>query len=451
MMCLVYCFQDYVYLISFSEENPLQVFIHDLLLHQQFRKHVVITDYVTEMPAKLFASHCDPGDLSVILEVVSFHFLLSVCDERASLRFIQSLSWSTGFLETTELGVSATLALFGIPVMFTAPYILQAHLILLASKSIGLLMPNDDGKPDDATFESYMSAFELSVNLYGRYMSVLESTELPSRDEVATSSLKEPNFGSYIKLSTKDKINVQIQNLVDFCETHLSGFLSGNMDQFLNDSFSYISENQQIIDLSCREKGSLMLNCLVSNILSKQTAMNKMPRKDGRILQVECCLAAVLKLMSSSLLKILWFLKQNSCLGGKRTPTDNHCSEYKFVTSVIHSFGKYNAHRYVKNILFNECDALTERHKEIELLFEHLSSLALYSFTRRLTFLWNGCIFMMMTITNLFQFEKDKFVALSQLLGYTHENSKTQFSAPKSLQVAVFIILRVSLFHFPYI
>ncbi|KAJ0974233.1 hypothetical protein J5N97_016198 [Dioscorea zingiberensis] len=412
----------------------LEVFIHDLLLHRQLRKHVVITDYVTGTPDKLFVSHCNPGDLSAIFEVISFHFLLSVCDERAFMKFIQSLSWSTEVLETAELSVAATLALLGIPAMFSAPYMLQAHVILLASKCIGIQMPNNDRKLDVAIFECCMSAFELSVNLYARYISALDSTEFPSRDEEAAICSKELSFGSCIQPITRDRINLQIQNLVDFCDTHFSGFLSRNEVQFLNSSVSYIRENQQVIDKSCREEGSLILNCLVSRILSNEAAKNTMPHKDGRILQVECCLAAVLKLMSSSLLKILCVLKQNSYLGGKRTPMHNYCSAYEFIMGVINSFEKYGAHRHVKNIVFGEYDTQTGSCNVIKLMLEHFSSLALYSFNRRLIFLWNGCIFMMMTVMNLFQFEKDKFDAFSQFLGYTHETSTTQFSAPKSVQ-----------------
>ncbi|KAJ6843276.1 uncharacterized protein M6B38_297155 [Iris pallida] len=412
----------------------LEVFIDELFLHPEMRKHLTLTDSVSSSNEKLFVSHSCHGDIHAILELVCGHFILSVGDDLSFKRFISSLSWSNevgGVIH--ELSPDSALQLLGQLITFSAPLLLQTHLILLASRCIGIHMPADGSKSDVLQMNRYILAFELSANLYERYMPVISFTDniIGEKREASTCD-KGISFDFYVRTMTYNKLNHQIEKLIDFCHMHTNGLFSGTTDDILKGSIAYIKENQHFINETFREKTCLILRYIISAILlwEKETS-----HEDEESIQQEIfCVAAVLKLMSSSLLHIIWLLTQDETLGGmkKARKHDAHCKEYDFILGITSCFRNYSGNQAFQKFIFDVMGANTGRHRETMLMLSHFSSVLLFSRRKKIDFLWKGCIFMLMSLLNLFIFEDGNLDAFAQLLSHRGKASLSHSSLAKN-------------------
>ncbi|KAG1361799.1 hypothetical protein COCNU_10G000180 [Cocos nucifera] len=396
----------------------LEVFIDEFLVPRQLRKHFIMTDHVSATTDKLFASHGINGDISAIQELVSGHFLLTYYDESTFSGFIHSLSWTDEVGDVIpELGLDAALTLLGSSTMSSLPLMLQAHLILLASRCIGIQRPTDD-KSDDEVMSRYILAFELSVKLYVDYMSNIDLIDNYIGFVGQSGSCAKKSLDSYVRSVTCNMLNYQIDKLVDFCHSHSQGMLSGTKTDIVSNSVAYIRANHHVVDEMCRDETCLFLNLITLGILPGEFEKSTSDNRGDKIQQEIYCLAAVLKLMSSALLQIVWNLRQNGCLRGVKTLKDyTICKEYDFILSIISCFGKYGANQLVQKILLDVMGMHPVQHKGAMLMLAHFVCLSLYSFSRRLGFLWKGCIFMMMTIMNLLLLEEDSLDAFRPSLG----------------------------------
>nr|XP_010934362.1 uncharacterized protein LOC105054525 isoform X2 [Elaeis guineensis] len=395
----------------------LEVFIDEFLVQPQLRKHFIMTDYVSATTDKLLASHGINGDISAVQELVSGHFLLTYYHESTFSGFIHSLSWTDEVDDMIpELGLDAALTLLGSCTMFTLPPMLQAHLILLASRCIGVQRPTDN-KPDDELMGRYILAFELSVKLYVNYTSNLDLIDKYIGFVGQSGSRTTKSLDSYLRSVTRNMLNYQIDKLVDFCHSHSQGMLSGTKADILSNSVAYIRGNHHVVDEMCRDETCLFLNLITLGILPGEIEESTSDKRGDKIQQEIYCLAAVLKLMSSALLQIVWNLRQNGCLHGVKTLKDyTICKEYDFILSIISCFGKYDANQLVQNILLDVMGMHPVQHEGAMLMLAHFVCLSSYSFHRRLGFLWKGCIFMMMTIMNLLLLEEGSLDAFSPSL-----------------------------------
>lgn len=412
----------------------LEVFVDELFLHPEMRKHFTLTDSVSSSNEKLFVSHSYHGDIHSILELVSSHFLLSVGDDLSFKRFISSLSWSNevgGVIH--ELSPDSALQLLGQFIMFSAPLLLQTHLILLASRCIGIHMPADSSKSDVLQMNRYILAFELSANLYERYMPALSFTDniIGEKREASTCD-KGISFDFYVRTMTYNKLNHQIEKLIDFCHMHTNGLFSGTTDDILKGSIAYIKENQHFINETFREKTCLILRYIITATLLWE---NETSHEDEESFQQEVfCVAAVLKLMSSSLLHIIWLLTQDGTLGGmkKARKHDAHCKEYDFILGITSCFRNYSGNQDFQKFIFDDVmGANTGRHRETMLMLSHFSSVLLFSRRKKIDFLWKGCIFMLMSLLNLFIFEDGNLDAFAQLL--SHRGKASSFHSSQDL------------------
>ncbi|XP_064972014.1 uncharacterized protein LOC135616592 [Musa acuminata AAA Group] len=396
----------------------LEVFIDEFLKNCQMRKHFTMTDNVSVTEQKLFVSHGSYGDIYAIQEIISSHFLLSTNDEWTFNGFINSLSWANEVEnDVSEICLSTMLTLLGFRNMFFIPCMLEAHLLLWASKCISIQRPKVDRGLNEELMNSHILAFELSVNVYIGHISRIGLVSNINGEHVQPCYHdKKLSFDSCIQPMTYYKLQHQMDSLFEFCCLNSQDFLSETKADIANKSFAFIKENSHILDDIFRDEACLILQYIVINILSEENVEDTKHENESKISQEMYCFAAVLKLMSSSLLQIIWNLRQKGCVGGSEALGNKvACREYNFIAGIISCFGKYELNQLVKRILLDVIGSNSAKH-ESNLMLAHFASLLYHSFRRRLGFLWNSCIIMMMVILNLLIFEEGNLDVLMPLV-----------------------------------
>ncbi|XP_043712152.1 uncharacterized protein LOC122660952 isoform X2 [Telopea speciosissima] len=363
----------------------LEVFVDELLLHRDLRQYFMIADSISSASEKLFVSHSSHDDSDDVLEVISAHFLLSFSDEQASSKLHNaSLWWHTKDLRTSELSLTASLALLGSPVISSAPKIIQAHLIFMVSRAIGINITPQNTRLDLTIMNCYISALERSIMLYTQIISSLQVGDdligvyIGTFSSVRPTTWKRgwhPSFEFYIRPVTYSKVNHKITELA--CSQHscLCDLNSRKKSDLLNASISYMKDNQSVLDESSREEILSILNCIISRILSHE------------------------------------------------------------FEGIIGCFQQCCVSQPVQKLFPEAMGSSQSRHKESKLMFMHFVGLLLFSFGRELEFLWKGCIFNMMTLMNLFLFEEGSLDALRELLGLGNQSFSSGSSIDKVPQV----------------
>ncbi|XP_043712151.1 uncharacterized protein LOC122660952 isoform X1 [Telopea speciosissima] len=424
----------------------LEVFVDELLLHRDLRQYFMIADSISSASEKLFVSHSSHDDSDDVLEVISAHFLLSFSDEQASSKLHNaSLWWHTKDLRTSELSLTASLALLGSPVISSAPKIIQAHLIFMVSRAIGINITPQNTRLDLTIMNCYISALERSIMLYTQIISSLQVGDdligvyIGTFSSVRPTTWKRgwhPSFEFYIRPVTYSKVNHKITELA--CSQHscLCDLNSRKKSDLLNASISYMKDNQSVLDESSREEILSILNCIISRILSHEFEGTATHKSGYLGFEEVHLLASTLKLLSSSLLQTVWFMKQKGSSESHRTLKDySCCEEYEFIIGIIGCFQQCCVSQPVQKLFPEAMGSSQSRHKESKLMFMHFVGLLLFSFGRELEFLWKGCIFNMMTLMNLFLFEEGSLDALRELLGLGNQSFSSGSSIDKVPQV----------------
>ncbi|KAJ4963011.1 hypothetical protein NE237_022950 [Protea cynaroides] len=423
----------------------LEVFADELLLHQHLRQYFTIADSVSSASEKLFMCHSSYGDSYNVLEVISAHFLLSFSDEQACSKLHDaSLWWHAKDSRTFKLSLIASLALLGSPVVFSAPKLFQAHLISMVSRAIGIDIAPQNTLLDLRIMDCYISALERSVMLYTQNMSSLQvGDNLIGVYTGKFSSVRprilrgcNPSFECYIRPVTYNKINHKITELACSQQSCICDLDSRKKSDLLDASISFMKDNQSLLDNSLREEIMSILHCIISRILSFEFEGNATHKSGYLDFEEGHLLASTLKLLGSSLLQIVWCMRQNGSSETLKTLKDySFCKEYDFIIDIIGCFQQCCVSQPVQKLFSDATGSCQSRHKESKLMFMHFAGLLLFSFAGELEFLWKGCIFMMMTLMNLFIFEEGSLDALRELLGL--ESLSSRSSIDKVSQVKI--------------
>ncbi|XP_042504319.1 uncharacterized protein LOC122081314 isoform X3 [Macadamia integrifolia] len=365
----------------------LEVFADELLLHRHLRLYFMIADSVSSATERLFMCHNSHGDSDDVLEVISAHFILSLSDEQASSKLQNaSLWWHSMDLRTSELTLTASLALLGSPVISSAPKIIQAHLLFMVSRAIGIDIAPQNTRSDFRFMNGYISALERSIMLYTHNISSLRvGDDLLGVYTGSFSSVQpgiwkrgfHPSFECYIRPVTYSTINHKITELACSQHSHVCDLNSRKKSDLLNASILYMKDNQSVLDKSSREEILSILNCIISRTLSLESE------------------------------------------------------------GIIGCFQQCSVSQPVQKLFPEAMRSCQSRHKESKLMFMHFAGLLLFSFARELEFLWKGCIFMMMTMMNLFIFEEGNLDALRELLGLRNNSLSSISSIDKVSQVQI--------------
>ncbi|XP_010255754.1 PREDICTED: uncharacterized protein LOC104596352 isoform X2 [Nelumbo nucifera] len=375
----------------------------------------------------IYASNNSITSVSVVEE---FNASMSLAKQPCSL--IPILCLMLEELRFPELSLTAAIVLLGTPTVFSAPPIFQVHLISLISRAVGIVRDPEDTRLNPRAKNCYISAFEHSVILYNLHISSLEfgsnhfggNIKLVDKPCILGGGCQ-PSFQSNVRPVTYNRINHEIPKSTCSWHSGVHESYSKMTSGIMSVSIAYMTENLYILDKTCRDEIFSILKYIISRILSNEIAFNVLNKDVNGISEKMYLLASILKLMSSSLLQIVWWLKQNGSSGCQKTLEDYpSCREYDFIMGIIGCFQQYSVSQPIQLIFSDARGVYPGRHKESIVMLIHMAGLLLFSFNSGLEFLWKSCIFMMMTIMNLITFEEGNVDGLRSLLGFEKESAQ---------------------------
>ncbi|KAF3792445.1 hypothetical protein EJ110_NYTH11541 [Nymphaea thermarum] len=403
----------------------LEVFVDELLMNQDFQQYLMTTDSITSVSKKLFKSQHTYGNVANVLEVVSAHFLHFFSDESAVTKFSKTLFWScNGNLKPSELSLSSAMVLLGIIANTAATYLLKTHVISLVAKSIGICM-NLHHKKEDLGIHmlSYVSAFEVSVDLYLKHSSVLEvidhylkadnSFDLSEKERSAFGFGMATAFESFVQPVTSGRIDLQSLKFAESCSPIFDKkFYSFDL---MSATLSYINDIKPLFDPSFTKEISEILNCITLKCLTSVRKDTSLKIAEEETAGKICYLSALLKLMGCSLLQIVYQIRGSHNASSLKTLNDYaHCREYHFIADILGSFRHWRPQSGI--IASGALLKHPETHKETKLVIVHFCSLLLFCYETGSKFLWKSCIFVLMVFINLLVFEEGNVDALNSIL-----------------------------------
>jgi hypothetical protein len=363
-----------------------------------------------------------PGALS-IRELLLAHLYLSFPKEiclNFTDSFCQSLVMSNACNDrASELGLwfdlNSILALLNTSFSSPMPYILQAHMAILASKCI------ETQKSEQLIglgLDQAISAFELSTKLYWRSLCDLK---LGKRSR--------PYLGREAKKSLSNQAPAFHMNEIILLPPEKSGEIA-QKDLFLLIS-SYVDETQRIMHESSRLQTGDTLKGIVSTLLGDKELGNK--QLSRCIISEELVsLAAFTRLMASSLFRVLAEARamirhaQRSGRKQKYLGLEAQLMSYLDLKtgSTFHLVGS-NVDRVVRKILLDAFCVGSSSRKRSVLMMQHFLKLMLVGLHARIDFLWKACVLVLSATLDLMALEGEEFDALKILAGDACEPVET--------------------------
>ncbi|KAI3995236.1 hypothetical protein MKX01_032038 [Papaver californicum] len=397
----------------------IEVFINEFLVNKKLGDYFTMVESISSTTDKLFMCPLDLGSSNIVLELISSHFLLSVSDEptfKNSLEaFLPLCDEKPPFLDLISL--NAAMQLLSTIIIYSPPQILQAYIISLISGRSSINMASENQASDPRLVNWYISAFEISMDLYSQNMSSLQSgddhEEPKSGSEFSdkpctAGGLSHLSFESHIRPVMYSQLKVHTTN---FAKTS-HGLALKTKSDIMNACTAYMKQNQNILNESYRDECFSVLCNIISRILSGDLVAHKLWKK-GKISRQEMyLLAPIVNLMSSSLLQTIWSMQKRS-LGNLRMLKDySQCKEYDMIISIISCFQQFSISQPMETLVLDMMAHYPARHKYSKVMFMHFAGLLLFSFEAGLEVLSKGCIFMLMILMNLFIFEEGNLDAL---------------------------------------
>ncbi|KAJ4794509.1 hypothetical protein LUZ62_045755 [Rhynchospora pubera] len=360
---------------------------------------------------------------SLIRELVLAHLHLSfpkhICVNFTD-SFCHSLALPTASNDKVglELGLDSALALLSTSSSSSMPYLLQAHVAMLASKCIETQIQL---QVSGSGFDRAISAFELSGKLYWR---CLCDVDLGQRAR------------PYLSRGAKNLFQ------------HTSPDIVSQKDLFLWIS-SYIDEVQETVHESSRRlQNGETLKVIVSMFLADEELGEK---RVAGISEELVSVAALARLMASSLFQVVAEARAMVGHAQRRNRREKHLELERQLMSSLdlesdaerHLVGS-KADRIVRKILCNEISVGSSSRKKSVLMLQHFMKLMLFGLRARADFLWKACILVLSAIMNLMAFEGE-FDALKMLSGDTRDpvearkdSTRKRKSNEKQLKSSVF-------------
>lgn len=418
----------------------LQVLLDELLVHGQLRSFLKLIDSVAPVGEMLFKSHYGWGDTGVLMEVISAHFSVAFHGKEVLEDFlqrlfsIQTMEYKYSF-RSLEVGPTAATLLLLNPIIFSAPKLLQAHLISLISEAISNVPCYENWKPDIRLANCVLSAFENSIVLYTKCIKNLrlDRDYRKCKDSVRDVCGKnfQPLFDSVLSPATRKKIDKIISQRGDLSESCLDRISYKMKSDLVSSSIRYLKECQHVLDKSCQNESLSILSCII--VRASDIFNDRSVNPIGGCLQDLCVLASILKLMSSSLLEAIRYLRNNGDSNNLKSLRDyTSCEEYDFVVSKIKCFDNFSIHLPVQELLGNVLNSNSMRHRNSKTMFLHFSGLLSLSFASGLDFLVKGCLLNLMAVLNLFVFEEGNLDPFRVLL-----DSMPEYSSFRAPQVSI--------------
>lgn len=403
-------------------------------MQKSLREYFLLIDSASSISEMLFTCHFGHDDIGTVLEVIAAHFILSFSNEQAFEGFLNSLFWQHNIdFRIPEMSLTASLSLLLNPIMLSAPKMIQAYMILLVSEAIGIGMSSKYLKPDIKMMDCYLTAFERSILLYARHMSSfhMDAHPIGTNSSTVKSCMlgnSELAFESFLQPATRNKINHLVTKFSDFWDSYVNnGSLSKN-SHLVDASITYTKESLYLLD---KPFGDKILSMLTSIVLrgSSDNICDTVLYNDGISPQEIYLLASILKLMSSSMLQSIWCLRHSSSSGCLKTMQDVLlCKKYDFLVHLIGGFRQFDIYLPIQKFVSDMMKTYPTRHKQSRWMLLHFTGLLSSSYVSGHDFLVKNCIFMMMSLLNLFVFEEGDLDALSSLFNSQLESISSKSS-----------------------
>lgn len=248
----------------------VEVFVEEFLLHRCNRELFKRTELSFSTNVKLFPTHCRCSHNGALLEIASAHFILSFDHEMSLSKFQCSLFWSSEKdLDVPQLSLEAILLLIRSMVICSAPYIFQAHFILLASKVARVDFSPNIQKQNAVLLDKYISAFDISVNMYISLMASFPLNIDPSKENsYQCGSCELGYFNYYIQPTTHEKINSLVGNLAEYSDSFSNGMHCESKEDNITSAMDFFKEKLHLIEEKFREETYLFLKSILSVITS---------------------------------------------------------------------------------------------------------------------------------------------------------------------------------------
>ncbi|KAK4341123.1 hypothetical protein RND71_039624 [Anisodus tanguticus] len=318
----------------------MHVFVDELLVHGQLRQYFKLIDSLASSAEIIFTPHSGQGDIAISL-------LLN-------------------------------------PIILSAPILMQAQLISMIYEATFLLVDMENLKTNHRPVNFSLSLFEKSVALYMKHMSLFQ---IDCRSSFAShSSNKEAEvkgihslFESCILASIRKEINNLILKFEDSSQSHFLKFFF-EMKSDLISCITYVKESRYLLDKSCQDEIMSTLSCL---ILRASDSFEENALVDASLEDI-CLLVSILKLMSSSLLQVVWCLRCDLNSDCPKTLKDfSSCGEYNSILGIIDCFRELSIYSSVQSLSRQMMEIDSEKHK-VSKMFLHFSGLLSFSFFKRL-------------------------------------------------------------------
>ncbi|KAJ4849398.1 hypothetical protein Tsubulata_024483 [Turnera subulata] len=408
-----------------------EVFADELLAHKSLRQHLMLIDsYSSPGTHMVFHSQFGgPGDIATVLESISAHFIHSFLSppplSSAFHNFLDTLFWSGSSNpprnRIPQISLPAALSLLLSPLILSAPKLFLSYFILLVSQTVGIHITTP---PDFRLVPCFTAAFRWSVFFYATNISTLfqgfTTAPLPNSATATTTHL---NFQSLLHPATRDKLHLLSSKYIDCWDSHSSPHVDVDL---LPASIMYVKDNLFIFDdESCQNQALSILTCILLNISSSANVCDTLFHyKLDNSPQDLCLLASTLKLMTSTLLQALYYLKHLRFSGSK----DVSCEAYDAIVEIISCFKQFHTSLPIQNFLFEVMQSHPARHTTSRRMLLHFSGLLALSYASGLAVMVKPCLFALMTILNLFIIEEGDLNALGSLCGPSPPQSSSSAS-----------------------
>lgn len=396
----------------------------------------MLIDSASPRSNMLFTCHFGHGNIASVLEVICAHFVLSVSDEKAFENFLSRLFWCHGEdFRIPSMSLTAAISLLLNPIILSAPKMFQAYVVLLVSEAIGICMPSGNWRPDLEAMECYSKAFEKSVALYSWHMSSLHVDDYPLGgngsfvESCLLGSSTLPTFESLLQPATRDKLHLLIAKTNHSWDSYLSSMPFGTNPDLVAASIAYVKENLQAFDELYKDEVLSILSCIIHRGSSDDIRDTVLHNKGETSPQDIFLLASILKLMSSSMLQAIWYVKHlrfSSCL--KSLEDVSSCKEYNAIVDIVSCFEQFNINLPVQKFLCEMMQSQPKMNKKSQWMLLHFSGLLSLSYLSGLDFIVKDCLFTLMTLLNLFIIEEGDLSSLGSLFRFRSESSSSKSS-----------------------
>ncbi|XP_059297138.1 uncharacterized protein LOC132050099 isoform X2 [Lycium ferocissimum] len=421
-----------------------EVFVDELLVHGQLRQYFKLIDSLASSAEIIFTPQSGQGDIGIVLEVLSRYFLISWSDEHRSGDHLNRLllvnnDYFKSSLKAHELSLTAAISLLLNPIILSAPKLMQAQLISMIYEATFLWLDMRNRKTNHRPLNFFLSLFEKSVALYMKHMSLFQfdcRSSFVSNSSTKSAEVKGIHslFGSCILASTRKEINNLILKFEDSSQSHFLKLFFEMKSDLISSCITYLKESRCLLDKSCQDEIMSTLSCL---ILRASDSFKENAIVDASLEDI-CLLVSTLKLMSSSLLQVVWCLRCDLNSDCPKTLKDfSSCGEYNSILGIIDCFRELSIYSSVQNISRQMMEIDSEKHKVSKIMFLHFSGLLSFSFFKRLDCLAKGCLFNIIALLNLFIFEEGNLDILQSLVDPTPDSFSSGLSAVRIQEAVV--------------